>query len=68
MPGTTGIELQEQLNKEGHSFPIIFITAFPEDSVKNKAMASGAFSFLSKPFNSEVIINCIESALNRREI
>lgn len=66
MPGMTGIELQGQLNSQGHRLPIIFITAFPEMKVRAQALAGGAIGFLSKPFNDQGLIACLNKALVAR--
>jgi FixJ family two-component response regulator len=65
MPGMTGIELQGRLISQGHSLPIIFITAFPEIKARTQALAAGAVGFLSKPFNDENLITCLNEALDR---
>jgi FixJ family two-component response regulator len=65
MPGMTGIELQEALKVQGHSLPIIFITAFPEETIRARALKDGAVCFLSKPFDGTVLIDCIDGALAR---
>jgi len=65
MPGMTGIELQGRLIAQGHSLPIIFITAFPEIKARTQALAAGAVGFLSKPFNDENLITCLNEALDR---
>jgi FixJ family two-component response regulator len=65
MPGMTGIELQEALKVQGHSLPIIFVTAFPEETIRARALKDGAVCFLSKPFDGSVLIDCIDSALAR---
>jgi FixJ family two-component response regulator len=65
MPGMTGIELQEALKVQGHSLPIIFVTAFPEETIRARALRDGAVCFLSKPFDGSVLIGCIDSALAR---
>jgi FixJ family two-component response regulator len=67
MPGMSGIELQKMLIAKGCVVPIIFITAFPEESVRAKAMKAGAVCFLSKPFDGPVLIECIDSALRGRD-
>jgi FixJ family two-component response regulator len=64
MPGMSGIELQSRLTAEGHCVPIIFVTAFPEESVRKRAMEGGALCFLSKPFSEERLIGCLDKALN----
>jgi FixJ family two-component response regulator len=63
MPGVSGVELQDRLIAEGRPLPMIFITAFPEDRVRKRALAGGAFGFLSKPFDEEHLIGCLDRAL-----
>ena len=65
MPGMTGIELQQQLRDQGRSLPVIFITAFPEEHLRARAMKGGAVCFLSKPFDGTVLVECIDSALRQ---
>jgi len=60
MPGIDGLELQRILAQEGRAIPIIFITAYPKDSVRVRAVAAGAVCFLAKPYNAQTIIDCIE--------
>ena len=63
MPGMSGIELQNLLKTQGHRLPIIFITAFPEDSVRARALEAGATCFLSKPFDAQILIKHLDAAL-----
>ena len=65
MPGMTGIEMQELLKVQGRSLPIIFVTAFPEENIRARALKEGAIDFLSKPFDGTKLIECIDSALAR---
>ena len=65
LPGMSGVELQDQLVSQGGTLPIIFITAFPDDSVRLRAMTAGAICFLTKPFDGRRLIQCIETALTR---
>jgi FixJ family two-component response regulator len=67
MPGMTGVELQEHLIAHGHSTPMIFITAFPDDRVRERAMRGGAVGFLNKPFDEPRLLECVERALMRRK-
>jgi FixJ family two-component response regulator len=67
MPGMSGIELQEYLIAHGHVTPIIFITAFPEDRIRERVMRAGAVDFLSKPFDEPRLLECVERALTRRQ-
>jgi FixJ family two-component response regulator len=50
MPGMSGLELQDRLIAQGNRIPIILITAFPEQALRNRAEARGALAFLEKPF------------------
>ena len=63
MPGMSGIELQNLLKTQGHRLPIIFITAFPEESVRAKALEAGAACFLSKPFDAQILIKHLDAAV-----
>jgi FixJ family two-component response regulator len=65
MPGMTGIELQGVLHAQGSTMPMIFITAFPEEGVRERALRDGAVGFFSKPFDGAKLIECIDSALAR---
>jgi FixJ family two-component response regulator len=39
------------------------MTAFPEERVRQRAMAAGAFGFLTKPYQTQSLIDCIDAAL-----
>ena len=63
MPGLNGVQLQERLIADGRQMPIIFITAFPDDHVRQRAMESGAIGFMSKPYSDDNLIGCLDRAL-----
>ena len=63
MPGLSGIDLQDILIARGHRTPIIFITAYPEEDVRARAMKAGAVGFLSKPLNHDHLVGHLENAL-----
>jgi FixJ family two-component response regulator len=67
MPGVSGIELQSRLAAEGRRMPVIFVTAYPEERIRARALEAGALGFLSKPFRDECLIDCLEKALDRRD-
>jgi FixJ family two-component response regulator len=66
MPGISGVQLQDRLIDMGLSIPTIFITAYPDDSVRTRVLDSGAVCFLLKPFDPQSLIESIDDALNRR--
>jgi FixJ family two-component response regulator len=55
MPGMSGLDLQDVLLAREQVVPIIFITAFPADSLRKRAEAAGAAGFFSKPVDSVII-------------
>ena len=66
MPDIGGLELQTLLRSQGRTVPIIFITAFPEESVGARALRDGAVCFLVKPSDASTLIGCVEAALAAR--
>lgn len=65
MPSMSGIELQDRLSKLGFDTPIIFITAYPDEAVRQRALQAGAVAFLHKPFEvyGQRFTDCIFQAL-----
>ena len=64
MPGMSGVDLQDQLIAEDRHTPIIFVTAFPTEKLRARALESGALGFLNKPFDEEQLLACLRSALS----
>jgi len=63
MPDISGLELQTLLRKQGRTVPVIFITAFPEDSARARALREGAICFLSKASDASTLLKYVEAAL-----
>ena len=66
MPGMSGLELQARLNAERRRMPIVFITAHGDESMKMQALRAGAVEFLAKPFDEEVLLDCVRAAMENR--
>jgi FixJ family two-component response regulator len=66
MPAMSGLDLLILLRAQGHNLPFVFITAFPEDSVRAQALNAGAMGFLSKPFAAPDLIESVTVALGHR--
>ncbi|ABS62707.1 response regulator receiver protein [Parvibaculum lavamentivorans DS-1] len=66
MPHMTGDRLQAVLSSSGRSFPIIFMTAFPSEAVRDRVMAAGARDYLEKPPDSDVIARRLADLLGPR--
>ena len=65
MPGTSGLDLLEQLIAAGVRAPVIFITAYADVPMAVRAMKSGAVEFLEKPFNGQVLLEKVQRAVQR---
>ncbi len=63
MPGMSGLELQSKLNSDHIRIPTIFITAHGDERMRLQAMRGGAVKFLTKPFDSETLLEAVRVAL-----
>ena len=63
MPGMGGLRLQSHLTAAGRHIPIVFVTAYPDEGVRTKALQSGAVCFLTKPFAEGDLLDGLRSAL-----
>ncbi len=65
MPGSTGPDLQAELNDRDISMPIIFLTAHGDTPTGIKAMKDGAVDFLLKPIEEHALFEAIDKALDK---
>jgi FixJ family two-component response regulator len=63
MPGTSGLDLFEQLVARGEGMPVIFITAHADVPMAVRAMKSGAVEFVEKPFNRQTLLDKVQRAI-----
>ena len=63
MSAMSGLDLPAAMRAKGHNAPFIFITAFPDENLRARAMKAGATCFLAKPFAAPTLIRCLEAAL-----
>jgi two-component system response regulator FixJ len=63
MPGMSGLELQQHLNRMGSMLPVIFITGHGDVPMAVQAMKEGAFEFIQKPFRDQDLLDRINHAL-----
>jgi FixJ family two-component response regulator len=63
MPGLSGMDLQDELNKAECSMPIIFITGHGDIPMSVQAMKRGAADFLSKPFDDDELLRAVNEAV-----
>jgi len=63
MPELDGLKLQKKLTSLDSKPPIIFLTGKGDISMTVQAMKAGAFDFLEKPIDSQLLINTVNKAL-----
>ncbi|HWS96840.1 MAG TPA: response regulator transcription factor [Candidatus Methylomirabilis sp.] len=68
LPGISGLDLQHDLKKAGIKIPIIFISGHADIPMSVRAMKSGAFEFLTKPFRDQALLDVIQRALSRERL
>jgi FixJ family two-component response regulator len=55
------------LIEDGNSLPVIFMTAFPEDTVGARVLEKGACGYLCKPLDEDRLLTCLTKALSVHE-
>jgi two-component system, LuxR family, response regulator FixJ len=65
MPEMSGLEVQQQLNRNGSLLPVILVTGHGDIPMAVQAMKDGAFDFLQKPFRDQDLIDRINAALKQ---
>jgi len=63
MPDMNGLEVQTCLRRDSPETRVIFITGRDDPLVRQNALDAGAFAFLSKPFEDEVLLQLIHKAV-----
>jgi len=63
MSAMSGLDLLTAMRARGYDAPFIFITAFPGENIRARAMKAGAVGFLAKPFAVPDLVECLETAL-----
>jgi|SRR5687767_6655035 two-component system response regulator FixJ len=65
MPEISGVDLLRRLSEMGVKMPVIVITGHGDLQLAVEAMKLGAVDFLEKPFEEQVLISSVRSALSR---
>jgi two-component system, LuxR family, response regulator FixJ len=66
MPGMSGVELLRRLQELKIGIPVIVITGHGDVPLAVEAMRIGAVDFLEKPFDDEVLLASVRSALREQ--
>jgi FixJ family two-component response regulator len=63
LPGTSGLELQEYLNRFNIGLPVILMSAFGDIPMSVKGMKAGAIDFLTKPIRDQDLLDAVVAAI-----
>jgi len=65
LPGMSGLEFQEELERLGVRIPIVFVTGHGDIPMTSRAIKAGAVEFLTKPFQKQELLEAVRQALER---
>src|SRR5690606_914926 len=68
MPGSSGLDLIEEIKRIDDSVPVILITGYPSVNTAVDAMKRGAVDFLPKPFDFNMVSHMVRKALQERRL
>lgn len=68
LPGTSGLDFQEQLAGLGIRLPVILMTGHGDIPMSVRAMKAGAIDFLAKPFRDQDMIDAVTAAIARDQL
>lgn len=68
LPGISGLELLDEVQKYDSDIPLILITGHGDVSMAVEAMRKNAYDFIEKPFRSERLVDVIRRALEKRSL
>ena len=63
LPGMSGIELIERGKELGLSLPIIMVTGQGQPELQSRGLAAGAYAYLEKPVEDEVLLDTVQKAM-----
>ncbi len=63
MPGMSGLGAQEELTKREIDLPLIFITGHSDVPMAVRTLKRGAFDFIEKPFNDQLLLDAIQKGI-----
>src|SRR5207245_8250341 len=68
MPGMDGVQLVQAIHDRDESLPVILLTAHGSERVAVNAMKSGAYDYVTKPFDVEEFCVVVDRALEARTL
>jgi FixJ family two-component response regulator len=68
LPDLNGLDLQDRIVGQRAVMPIIFITGYGDVPTSVRAMKAGAVEFLTKPLNTNALLDAVAGAMGRSRI
>ena len=65
LPGTSGLDIQNELAKANIQVPIVFMTGHGDIPMTVRAMKGGAVDFLAKPFRDQDMLDAVQAGMER---
>ena len=66
MPGLTGLELMDELNRMETGIPVLAVTGYGTSDLVAKLMDRGCDRFLDKPIDDEELVECVAALLEQK--
>jgi two-component system response regulator TtrR len=64
LKGLSGLELQQQLAERGTKIPIVFLTAFDSNEIRQQTKQAGAAGYFRKPVDDQALLDAIQWAIS----
>ncbi len=68
MPGLDGLQLFDRISGFDRELPVILMTGHGDIPMAVKAIQSGVYDFIAKPFATERLIQCVRHAAEKRSL
>ena len=58
----SGLELQDKMTASGYKLSVVFITGYPTDEDRRRALRGGAAQYLEKPVSADVLLSAVQAS------
>lgn len=65
LPGTGGLEFQDQMEAQGIRLPVVLMTGHGDIPMSVRGMKAGAVDFLAKPFRDQDMLDAVAAAIEK---
>jgi two-component system response regulator FixJ len=64
MPGMSGLEFLAEINSRELNLPVVLLTAHGDVATTRAALRGGAFDFLEKPIDEDILVDVLTHAIS----